>query len=67
MSLVCWTNSLTLNEKLVDLVKGNLEVVVKVVDVQKDVQDVVVVAVAIDPPVCAAGRLGVRRRRKWAR
>ena len=57
---------LTFNEELVELVTGDLEVVVEVVEVQKDVQDVVVV-VAVDPPVGAAGRLGVRRRRKRAR
>ena len=56
---------MTFNVELVELVNGDLEVVVKVVEVQKDVQDVVVVAV--DPPVGAAGRLGVRRRRKRAR
>ena len=60
---------LTFNVELVELVNGDLEVVVKVVEVQKDVQDVivVVVVVAVDPPVGAAGRLGVRRRRKRAR
>ena len=57
-------NTLTFNEELVN---GYLEVVVKVVEVQKDVQHVVVVVVAVDPPVGAAGRLGVRRRRKRAR
>jgi len=61
-------DNLTFNEELVELVNGDLEVVVKVVEVQKDVQDVVVVVVvAVDPPVGAAGRLGVRRRRKRAR
>ena len=59
-------DNLTFNVELVELVNGDLEVVVKVVEVQKDVQDVVVV-VAVDPPVGAAGRLGVRRRRKRAR
>ena len=57
---------LTFNVELVELVNGDLEVAVKVVEVQKDVQDVVVV-VAVDPPVGAADRLGVRRRRKRAR
>ena len=60
-------DNLTFNEELVELVNGDLEVVVKVIEVQKDVQDVVVVVVAVDPPVGAAGRLGVRRRRKRAR
>ena len=63
-------DNLTFNVELVELVNGDLEVVVKVVEVQKDVQDVVVVVVvvvAVDPPVGAAGRLGVRRRRKRAR
>ena len=60
-------DNLTFNVELVELVNGDLEVVVKVVEVQKDVQDVVVLVVAVDPPVCAAGRLGVRRRRKRAR
>ena len=61
-------SGVSFNEELVELVNGDLEVVVKVVEVQKDVQDVVVVgAVAVDPPVGAAGRLGVRRRRKRAR
>jgi len=63
-------DNLTFNVELVELVElvnGDLEVVVKVVEVQKDVQDVVVVVVAVGPPVGAAGRLGVRRRRKRAR
>ena len=60
-------DNLTFNVELVELVNGDLVVVVKVVEVQKDVQDVVVVVVAVDPPVGAAGRLGVRRRRKRAR
>ena len=59
-------DNFTFNEELVGLVNGDLEVVVKVVEVQKDVQDVVVI-VAVDPPVGAAGRLGVRRRWKQAR
>ena len=59
-------DNLTFNVELVELVNGDLEVVVKVIEVQKDVQDVVVV-VAVDPRVGAAGRLGVRRRRKRAR
>ena len=59
---------MTSNKELVKLVYGDLELVVKVVEVQKVVQDVVVVVVvAVDPPVGAAGRLGVRRRRKRAR
>ena len=61
---------MTFNDKFVDLVNGDLEVVVKVVEVQKDAPDVVVVVVvviAVDPPVGAAGRRGVRRRRKRAR
>ena len=59
---------MTFNVELVELVNGDLEVVVKVVEVQKDFQDVVVVVVvAVDPPVGAAGRLGARRRRKQAR
>jgi hypothetical protein len=41
-------DNLTFNVELVELVNGDLEVVVKVVEVQKDVQDVVVV-VAVDP------------------
>ena len=60
--------NLTVNVELVELVDGDLEVVVKVPKVQVDVQDVVVILViAVDPPVGAAGRLGVRRRRKRAR
>ena len=43
-------DNLTFNEELVELVIGDLEVVVKAVEVQKDVQDVVVV-VAVDPRV----------------
>ena len=74
---------LTFNEEIVELVNGDpevvvrvfkvqkdVEVVVRVFEVQKDVEDVVVVVVvvvAVDPPVGAAGRLGVRRRRKRAR
>ena len=42
-------DNLTFNVELVELVNGDLVVVVKVVEVQKDVQDVVVVAV--DPRV----------------
>ena len=57
---------LTFNVDFIERFSGDLEIVVKVVEVQKDVQDVVVV-VAVDPPVGAAGRLGVRRRRKRAR
>ena len=58
---------MTCNEQLVELVNGDPEIIIKVVEIQKkDVQDVVVV-VAVDPPVGAAGRLGVRRRRKRAR
>ena len=44
-------DNLTFNVELVELVNGDLEVVVKVVEVQKDVQDVVVVVVAVDPRV----------------
>ena len=60
---------LTFNEEPVELFDGDLEVVVKVVKVQKGVQDVVValIVVAVDPPVGATGRLGIRRRRKRAR
>ena len=43
-------DNLTFNVELVELVNGDLEVVVKVVEIQKDVQDVVVV-VAVDPRV----------------
>ena len=43
-------DNLSFNVELVELVNGDLEVVVKVVEVQKDVQDVVVV-VAVDPRV----------------
>jgi len=43
-------DNLTFNVELVELVNGDLVVVVKVVEVQKDVQDVVVV-VAVDPRV----------------
>ena len=46
-------DNLTFNVELVELVNGDLVVVVKVVEVQKDVQDVVVVVVvvAVDPRV----------------
>ena len=56
---------MTFSGEPVELVNVDLEVVVKVIEVQNDVRDVVVVAV--DPPVGAAGRLGVRRSRKPAR
>ena len=66
-SVIRKTPFLTFKEELVELVNRDLDIGVKVVEVQKkDVQDVVVV-VAVDPPVGAAVRIGVRRRRKRAR
>ena len=54
-----------MNGDLVELVNGDLDDVVgKLREVHKVV---VVVVVAVDPPAGAAGRLGVRRRRKRAR
>ena len=60
-------DNLTFSVELVELVNGDLVVVVKVVEVQKDVHDVVVVVSSRRSAGRAAGRLGVRRRRKRAR
>ena len=58
-------DNLSLNEELVELVNGDLD---DVADKLREVHKVVVVlVVAVDPPAGAAGRLGVRRRRKRAR
>ena len=53
-----------MNVELAELVNGDLD---DVVDKLREVHKVVVVVVAVDPPAGAAGRLGVRRRRKRAR
>ena len=41
---------MTFNEKLVEFINGDLEVVVKVVEVQKGVQDVIVVIKNLSNP-----------------
>ena len=53
-----------MNGDLVELVNGDLD---DVIDKLREVQKVVVVVVAVDPPAGAAARLGVRRRRMRAR
>ena len=40
---------------------GHLELLVEIVEIQKDVQVSVVIVDAVDPRVGAVGRLGVRR------
>ena len=44
--------SVTFNEKLVEIVNGDFEIVMKVIEIQKNVQDLVVI-LAVDPLVAA--------------